>query len=253
MKLRILLIILFLTFGNFYPQEKDSLPEVAEIKYDEETGLSPVEFDQKRIEDYRSQEEFDYINALEKDNWWTRFKKWLNAKYNQIIAWLFGDYKAGSFLAVIIKILPYLLIFIFLGLIVWLFSRLNPGSHMLRSQKQNEVFLSEEEELVKNEDLLALGKVAVNKGEFRLAVRYYYLNALKKLDELRIIDYQFQKTNKEYREEIDNSRIKKEFSEITNLYEFIWYGNFNVSESDFKLAEKGFSRMNETLKSAGNE
>lgn len=253
MKNRFILVLFILFFGNFYPQQTDSVAAVQELKYDEQKNLAPVKFNEEALEAYKEKKEFDYIRASEKDNWWIRFKKWINAKYNQFINWLFGDYDPGSFLSFIIKIIPYLLLLLLLGIVAWLFTRLNPGARMLETPGQGDVFLSEEEELIKNEDLVSLLKKAVEEGRFRLAVRYYYLNELRKLDELKLIDYQYQKTNKEYLEEIKSSDIQKKFAEITKLYEFIWYGNFLVTETDFKLAEKGFLRMDDILKSVRNE
>jgi len=253
LKKSFLIILLFLSFGSIFPQESDSLIQVREIKYDKTANLSPVDFNDKQIEEYRSQKEFNYINTAEKDNWWVRFKRWINAKYHQFINWLFGEYKANSILAFIIAVIPFVLIFVLLGLIAWLFSRLNPGGRMLQQPKTSEVFLSEEEDLVKNEDLSALIKEAIKNGQFRLAVRYYYLYELRKLDELELIYYEYQKTNRDYSEEIKNKNIRKQFSEITKLHEFIWYGSFQVSESDFRLAEKGFIRMEDSLKSLSHE
>jgi len=253
LKKRFLVILLFLYFGTVQSQESDFLVQNTEVRYDESTTLTPVDLNEKQIKSYRSQEEFDYINTIEKDNWWTRFKKWLNAKYNQFINWLFGDYKANSILSFVIAVIPYILILVLLGLIFWLFSRLNPGGKILQEPKTSEVFISEEEDLVKNEDLSALVKEAIQNGQFRLAVRYYYLYELKQLDELELIQYEYQKTNRDYSEEIKNTIIRKHFSDITKLYEFIWYGSFKVSESDYKLAEKGFTRMEEALKSLSHE
>ncbi|PTX43376.1 hypothetical protein C8P64_1903 [Christiangramia gaetbulicola] len=253
MKNRILVILLFLFFGNIYPQQKDSIAEKKEIKYDRTEGLVPLEFDEDKISEFKTQEDFDYIDEVENESWWSRFKKWINAKYNQFISWLFGDYEPNSILAFFITILPWLLLLILLGLVIWLFSRLNPGGKILQKPKQSEVFLTEEEELVKSQDLPALITEAINNKQFRLAVRYYYLNELRKLDELKLIDYEYQKTNKDYSEEIKDAKIRDHFSEITKLYEFIWYGSFQVSETDFKLVEKGFSRMEQALKSVSYE
>ncbi len=240
-------------FGSIFPQANDSIAQAKEIRYDNSNNLKFVEFDKDKIDHYRSQKDFDYINAVEKDNWWTRFKKWVNSKYNQFINWLFGDYKANSILSFIIAALPFLLILALLGLIAWLFSRLNPGGKVLQEPKKSRVFLSEEEELVKSEDLPALMKEAIKNAQFRLAVRYYYLNELRKLDELNIINYEYQKTNRDYYEEIEDLKIRQHFSEITKLYEFIWYGSFQVSEKDFRLAEKGFTRMENLLNTVGHE
>ena len=231
----------------------DSIAEKKELVYDTGRPLVAPEFNRQQIENYKSQEEFDYIDAGEKETWWTRFKKWINAKYNQLLEWLFGEYKPGSILAFFIEILPFLLLLIFLGLVAWLFTRLNPGGRILSEPKQSEVFLSEEEELVKNEDLPELIRNAVKNGQFRLAVRYYYLNELRKLDQLNLIDYAFQKTNRDYSTEIENENLRKHFLEISKLYEFIWYGSFAVSERDYRLVEKGFLRMEEVLKSSSYE
>lgn len=253
MKNSILIIFFFIFFGNIYPQQPDSLEAAKELKYDETTELQPVEFNTSKIEEYRNSPEFDYLNIEEKDSWWTRFKKWINAWYNKIVNWIFGDYKANRLLAFIIDIFPYLLLFLLVGIIAWLFSRLNPGRRMLQTTRNSEVFLTEEEELVKNEDLPGLLREAVKNGNFRLAVRYYYLSELSKLDQLSLIEYEYQKTNRDYVNELKDEIIRKHFAEVTKLYEFIWYGSFKVSEADFRLAEKGFIRMDKTLESLRHE
>ena len=253
MKKGVLVFLLFITFGSIFPQAQDSISEIKEIRYDRTEGIEPLEFDKKKIEGYRTQKDFEYINKTQQETWWTRFKKWVNAKFNQFLRWLFGDYEASGILALFIAILPFLLLIGLLALIVWLFSKLNPGNRILSQPKESEVFISEEEELVKSEDLPALIKEAVSNGQFRLAVRYYYLNELRKLDQLQLISYEFQKTNKDYSEEIENERIRQHFYEITKLYEFIWYGSFKVSEADYKLVEKGFLRMEAILNSVHHE
>ena len=253
MKKLILIVSLFFIFGKLYPQEQDSIAQTREIKYDKTENLTPIEFSRNQIEAYKTQKEFEYINTTFEDSWWTRFKKWINAKYNQFLNWLFGEYEPNGILAFFISIIPFLLLLVFLGLVAWLFSRLNPGGRILKEPKPSEVFLSEEEELVKNEDLPSLIKKAVADGEFRHAVRYYYLNELKKLDNLNLIGYEFQKTNRDYSEEIENENIRQHFSRITKLYEFIWYGSFQVSEKDYRLAEKGFLNMDNALKNLQHE
>ncbi len=239
--------------GIYYPQETDTLNEVKEIRYDKTANLNPANFDAEKIKDFQSQEEFDYLHYVQKDNWWTRFKTWINLKYNQFISWLFGDYEASGFWSAIIAIIPLLLILALVGFIAWLFSRLNPGGKILQKQKTSEVFLSEEEELIKNEDLEALMREAIEAGKFRLAVRYYYLKELRKLDQLELIDYEYQKTNRDYSNEIKQGKIRQQFINITMLYEFIWYGSFQVSETDFRLAEKGFLKMEDALKNLSHE
>ena len=252
--MKLLLPLFFIIFfGNNLPQQADSIPEPLEIRIDPSEGLKPVEFEEDKVRDYRNQKEFDYADAQEKDNWWTRFKKWLNAQYNRFLNWIFGEYEPNGFLAMLIAVIPFIIIVGLLIFIVWLFSRLDPGGRMLKQNSRNEVYLSAEEELVKNEDLDALLKNAVAAGDFRLAIRYYYLKELRRLDRLKYIEYQFQKTNKEYLLEIDKKQVKEKFAEITKIYEFIWYGSFKVSENDYRLAEKNFLRMENALNAESHE
>lgn len=252
--MRLLFATFLLFFSSFceFSQEQDSLSPPAELRIDETRNLNPVDFDREKLTSLKKDEAFDYLEAREKENWWTRFKSWINAKLNGLLGWLFGEYSPGGFLAILISILPFLLLLGFFALVIWLFSKLNPGRTLLKSQDKNEVFVSEEEELIKGEDLPQLMKDAVKKGNFRLAVRYYYLNELRKMDELKIIDYQYQKTNHEYFEEIEDTALKTEFILITRFYEFIWYGSFTVTEKDFRIAEKEFIRMDQSLQSFRN-
>ena len=86
-----------------------------------------------------------------------------------------------------------------------------------------------------------------------MAVRYYYLQALKELDLKNLIDFEAQKTNEDYTSEINNAQLNIIFKKVTRIYNFIWYGDFQVSKDDFLLAEKGFSELNSTIKNTKNE
>ena len=247
MKKGFLIILLFLSFGKFYPQETDSLKTPQKTKFDKTRDLTPIRFSEAKIAEYKNLKDFDYVERVEYDSWWTRFKRWVAAKYNDLLYWLFGDYDPSSLLSLFINILPYVILFVLLGTVIWLFSKLDPGGRMLKQPKLSEVSFSTEEELVRHQDLPALIAQAVKNGNYRLAVRYYYLNELRKLDQLEHIAYEYQKTNKDYLEEIENKGIRKHFKEITKLYEFIWYGSFNVSHDDYRLVEKGFLEMEKFL------
>lgn len=247
---KFLCIALFslLTFSGI-SKEKDSLVAPAEIKTDQRDNLKPVEFNREKIEEYKKEDAFDYLSKEQTESWWSRFKNWMSAKLRHLMEWLFGDYSPGSVLSFLIDVLPYLLLLGFFILVIWLFSKVNPGRKFSGNSKESEVYLSPEEELIKGEDLPALMKKAVKDGNFRLAVRYYYLNELRRLDELKIINYEYQKTNHEYFEEIEDSQLKNEFILITRFYEFIWYGSFKVTEYDFRIAEKSFLKIDQSLQS----
>lgn len=249
---KLVLFLVLLSWGNLFSQQIDTVPALKEIKYDRVANRQPVLFNTREIDSLKHAEEFNYIDTKEQDSWWVRFKRWVSAKFRQFMEWLFGDYKANAVLQFFIKILPYLLLGILLGLIIWLFARLNPAGRALEAPRQSKVLLNEEEELVKNKDISGLIEQAIKNGDFRLAVRYYYLRELQNLDKKGAIAYEFQKTNQDYLEELNKDALKSQFSVITMIYEFIWYGSFEVSEKDFRLAQQGFSKMDQELKALSN-
>lgn len=238
------LMVCVVFMGNCFAQ-KDSVPPVEKISYDQQT-ISPVEFDDDRIASYKKDEAFNY-ERIQQENWWTLFKEWIAKQWNRFWDWLLGSYTPTGIVAFFIKILPYLIAVAILGFAIWLFIKLNPASGALQQKKQASVNLSEDEKIIEHEDISALIQKAKKEKNYRLAVRYYYLLILKKMRDLELIDYQFQKTNEEYLKEIAAVSTQQQFKAITHIYDFIWYGDFPVNEADFIKAEKDFSKMQTTL------
>ncbi|MDT0676233.1 DUF4129 domain-containing protein [Autumnicola musiva] len=252
-RLILALLLTIFCFGNVFSQAENTGDSIAEIQYDHTPALHKTSFDEEQIENFKSQPEFEYLNRTETDSWWTRFKKWLNLKYEQFLNWLFGEYTPGGILHFIIRILPYIILAAVLGFVFWLITKLDPGRSLLERPAESKVFLSEEEEIIQSKDIGKLIEEAIQNNQYRLAVRYYYLLDLKKMDELGVISYQFQKTNEDYLAEISTENVKQQFRKITRLYEFVWYGDFKVSETEFRLAQKGFAQMDDILKNPAHE
>lgn len=234
-----------LVFVGMCFAQKDSVPAVEKITYDQQS-ISPLEFDDESIASYKNKKAFDYERA-QQENWWSLFKKWMAGQWDRFWNWLLGSYTANGIFAFLIKILPYLVIAAILGFIVWLFIKLNPAASVLEQQQRGRVMLSEDEKIIQHEDISALIEKAKQQNNHRLAIRYYYLLVLKKMRDLELIDYQFQKTNEEYLTEISSIRLKEQFKNITHIYDFIWYGDFPLTEMGFKKAENDFVGMRAAL------
>ncbi len=244
---RIIYILLFVTtlvVAN--PQDSTQVESTAVIQYDVDSGVSPIFFDDSKIEDYKIDKEFDY-KEVKNDNWWTRFKDWISRVWGEFINWLFGDVEGGTFLAILLQLLPYLFLAGCIAFIVWLVIRLNPGSKILASQETAGVFFSEEEKIIKSKDIEKLIQKALQNNDYRLAVRYYYLLILKRLTESELIDYEFDKTNSEYFNEISETSINSGFRKITTIYDSIWYGNFVVTQNDYQKAEQQFKDLEQKI------
>ncbi len=237
-------VLLFLVFLPFLGLAQEPDPPVVEapITYDTDPRVEPFDFSEEKLDDYREDSEFNYTQETT-DNWWAKFKRWLNLQWRKFWNWLLGDYEASGFWAWLIRSLPYLIIAGIIAFIVWLFIKLNPGNRLLKSKEKPEVFFTEEEEIIRSRDIKKLIQKALENKDYRLAVRYYYLLILKKLTEAEIIDYEFDKTNSDYMAEIKEKSLSQGFGKVTWLYDYIWYGNFGVTETDYQKAQSLFSKL----------
>ncbi|CAM4191952.1 DUF4129 domain-containing protein [Gillisia limnaea] len=248
----VLFLVLF--FCSSFGWTQDSLSgSQKKINYDTSSSLEPLEFEEQQISEYKNDKAFDYLNAAEKDTWWTRLKDWVNMRYHQILDWLFGDYEANSILAFFLNLLPYILIIAIIAFAVWLFIRLNPGNYLLADPEEAQVFLSEEEKIIKSENISDLIEQAIREGDYRLAVRYYYLQLLRQLNAQELIQYEFQKTDTEYLNELKKEDFRPELKKLMRIYDFIWYGSFPISENDFKKTQRFFQDFQTSLKTIQNE
>ena len=236
----------FILFCSFTVKAQDSLSlEEKQVQYDATTNLKPLDFDADKIADLKNDPSFDYLKVVENDSWWTRVKRWINTRYHQFTDWLIGDYKAYQFVGILLKILPYLILGAFIGLIIWLFIR---PRFLSEEQEVPLVFLNNEENIVRSENIGELIEGAINDGDYRLAVRYYYLQLLRQLNQKKLIDYEFQKTNSEYLIEIKADRLRVQLRKVMRIYDFIWYGSFSLTESDFHLAQSNFQDLQTSIK-----
>jgi len=244
----------FILFCSIAVKAQDSISlEEKQVQYDATTNLNPIDFNAEKIADLKTDPTFDYLKTVKNDSWWTRFKSWVNTRYQQFTDWLFGDYKAYEFVAVLLKILPYLILGAFIGLLIWPFIRLIPASSLLDEQDAPQVFLNDEENIVRSQNIKELIDNAINDGDYRLAVRYYYLQLLRQLNQKKLINYEFQKTNSEYLNEIKADNLQLQLKKVMRIYDFIWYGSFSLSEPDFHLAERNFQDLQTSIKTIPDE
>ncbi|QDO94917.1 DUF4129 domain-containing protein [Formosa sediminum] len=90
-------------------------------------------------------------------------------------------------------------------------------------------------------------KNALSQQNYRLATRYYYLALLKKLSDKKTITYHKDKTNSEYIFEIQNKNIKDQFSNISYIYSYVWYGEFPIDAAKFQTIEQQYKSIFNTI------
>lgn len=86
---------------------------------------------------------------------------------------------------------------------------------------------------------------AVNRENFRLAVRLLYLQTLKRLTDSGRIIYKPDKTNRQYVHELAGSSLQTDFESLTRQFEFIWYGDFPVNTTLFDTLRNQFKTFDQ--------
>ena len=84
--------------------------------------------------------------------------------------------------------------------------------------------------------------------DFRLAVRLWFLRSLKELSDGELIKWTIDKTNSDYYYEIKDKELKEDFSRVSLMYEYIWYGDFSIGESDYEEREKQLTAFYQSVK-----
>ncbi len=241
--LKRLFIILFcgLSVCSIIAQQDSTL-----VQYDN-SELHLQQISEEDLQTYKEDPKFDYEIVKADLTWWDNFKTWLGNLFTRFFEWLFGAEKAGDYLSFFFQIIPYILLGILLFLLIKFF--LNVNSRALLFAKDNEamVTLSEEEHIIKNEDINQLIQKALKEKNYRLAIRYYYLLILKQMSDKELIKWELQKTNDDYINELEKQELKAPFSHITRLYDYIWYGDFPIDETKYLKAENKFSALRKTL------
>ncbi|GGG47476.1 hypothetical protein [Bizionia arctica] len=100
-----------------------------------------------------------------------------------------------------------------------------------------------EDEDIHEADFNKLLENAITHADYRLATRYYYLSLLKKLSDKKSIAYHKDKTNTDYLFEIENKDIRSQFSQVSHIYSYVWYGEFPIDSLKFQTVEKKYKTL----------
>ena len=221
------------------------------VHYDD-SKLEVKDISENDLETYKDDEAFNYIETEPEDNFivraYNKITNWLGNIIREIVEAIFGVGKAQGLLYFLFNILPYLVFAVLLFFLIRFFLKVNSKT-LITGQKETAGFqFTEDEQIIKNEDINALINTAIAQHNFRLAIRYYYLLSLKHLTEKQVITWQQEKTNEDYITEIESETIKSSFKNITRIYDYVWYGEFKVDQLRFERLKMSFESLNNTIK-----
>lgn len=237
--LKNLIYISFLCFTiTLFSQEK-----ITGIRIDSSQVIQK-KFDQKVLESFKTQDDFNYSIAPNEANVFERIWAWLGRVVKRILSFIFDDIgPAVGVLAAIVKAIPWIVLGLLLFFILKFFLKVNTRNATDVLETIPSIQLTNDEELINNMQLNELIAQAIQVKDYRLAVRFYYLLILQKLTDKELIVWQQEKTNEDFIREVAKLKIASDFTEITQLYDFVWYGNFEINEPEFLKATTLFNTL----------
>ncbi len=88
---------------------------------------------------------------------------------------------------------------------------------------------------------------AESQRDFNQAIRYLYLQSLKKLSDRGLILFSPDKTNTNYISELSGRNFQDDFSSLTHSYEYVWYGKFLIDASKYQQLKSQFISFNKNV------
>lgn len=140
----------------------------------------------------------------------------------------------------LLKILAYAFIFIFLaGLIYWLVRNgFLKNNQLPKGTFQYDINIEPEDiNTLKIDPLLA--QALINK-DFRLATRLRFLALLQSLNKKGFINWKRDKTNLNYKHQLEGKPVQLMFWQLCHSYERVWYGNYDLDEKAYQNVSERF-------------
>lgn len=158
-----------------------------------------------------------------------------------------------SFLDGLSKPLGYVLITIVVILLVYFVIRTLIEAPDKKFKDIASETATDDDEITIESDLESLLKEALNSGNYRAAIRIYYLKALKLLGEKNIVSPSREKTNFEYLVEIGPHPVFNLFREMTMIFERNWFGRDIPSESTLNDYAGKHNNLQQIIQSNGEK
>ncbi|MGJ8684195.1 MAG: DUF4129 domain-containing protein [Nonlabens sp.] len=244
------LIILLVVLGSAFAKAQsiqDLIPKIEERPREitdtlnrdyDDRSLTVPDLGEDLRETYTGNDYYYYQVNDDGENFFTRF---LNGIFNWI-GDVFGI-EVSPFWAQVLKILVFILMAaVGIYFLVRLLSNESPQALLSRNSRMA-ASVNMEETHIEQIDLGQLIKDSIATGNYRNAVRYLYLDSLKWLSTNDKIDWDFQKTNSDYYRELKEPGLKEHFKKISYLYDYVWYGEFELQENSFQDARNQFESL----------
>lgn len=195
--------------------------------------IEPIKLESSVLDSLRSSDAFFYDDGIgEKkltvvDLIWLKIKQWFQDIIEGIIDSGTGD------------IIGYLLVLLIIGFLIYQIAKGRTSS--LVSLKIDEKLKHELVLKAKKEDFDRLINKAKSDKNLSEATRVYFLKSLSILNKTKNIKFSENKTNRDYYYEIKDQKIRKDFKNLVDIFDYTFYGEFEINTDQFNRIETLFT------------
>ncbi|MCH2042982.1 MAG: hypothetical protein MK212_02490 [Saprospiraceae bacterium] len=145
-----------------------------------------------------------------------------------------------------------ILIVLVVCIVGFIIFRIMSGGFGVKNEKvkrPEDYTLEDIEENLHDVDVEAFLKDALNRQDYKLAIRLYFLAILKELSIKGFITWKRDKTNGHFLSEMRRSKhpYYQSFRDITRIFEYAWYSEKDFEGNDFENVRPEFRNMLETV------
>ncbi len=237
-RIRALIFILLISNADAFAQDSISVAAesetITEVKKDEPQA-ELKKFDEKRWENLTK--DLDYNEAVKKKE---KEKEPLSLP-------------TFNFNPMAVKVVVVTIVIIALVFLLW---KIFGNAKFLKNQKIKGgefSFLDDAEENLEESDLERFLRDALEKKQYKVAVRIYYLMSIKELMQQNFIVWKKNKTNFEYLTEMRERKEFEHFRSLTRAFEIVWYGDVEIEEKEFIVLSPSFSNFINSIRSNGQK
>lgn len=229
--MRLLLLIFFFSF---------TLSNSAQNRYSfDSSAVNARNFNEVSVNAYKNEKQFQYDKIGEPVlSLWDRFWMWFWDMVNQILSTPAGKTTFKTVLIILGIAAVIFFIYKLMGDKTKLFG--GKGAKGLPYEIGDEDIHT-----ISFEDAI---REAIANENYRLAVRLVYLHSLKLLSDKELIDWKPGKTNTAYVFELKDHPSFTSFNNLTQEFEFAWYGGEEVSKEHYQEIDTAFNDFKLNIK-----
>ncbi|RXM51871.1 MULTISPECIES: DUF4129 domain-containing protein [unclassified Chryseobacterium] len=203
-----------------------------------ENTVYPKEF-KKNVPSRYKGNEFDYSVSKPRESFWEKLMR----KIDQIFRSIFGKTvfeKSSKVTVALVRLFAIILVGFLLYIIIKYI--LGKDGNFIFGKKNKKMNLNVEELHENIHEINFPESIAKfeHAGDYRSAVRYQFLFILKKLSDKKLINWNPEKTNKDYVAELRAVHLKNEFFDLSYIFDYVWYGEFNIDEQSYQKFKNQF-------------